>query len=220
MMVVDASVAVKWFLPEIGEDLAQRLLTDRKPLTAPALIRVEVAAAITRKARLSEISAHEADMAVGLWFQSLIDGVVTMVAGDQDLPEAVRLALALKHPLQDCLYLALARRLGARSSRPTRSLPQKHRRHTRTSVSFTGEPEQACYQAQSGFHIVLPYVKIVMYGKPPLLAPQDRPGLGRAIGRLADGSSPGGEDGALSKSSEAPVFRLRAAHGAANPGAA
>ena len=41
------------------------------------------------------------------------DGVIAPVPDQADLPRAVKLALALKRPLQDCLYLALAERLGA-----------------------------------------------------------------------------------------------------------
>ena len=113
MTVIDASVAVKWFLPEPGEDAAEQVLTAGEQLTAPALIRIEVAAAILRKARFNEIDQQEAQMATWLWFQVLVDGVVTLVPDEADLPEAVRAALALKHPLQDCLYLAVAKRLGA-----------------------------------------------------------------------------------------------------------
>jgi len=42
----------------------------------------------------------------------MADGVITLVPDEADLPRAVKLALALNHPLQDCLYLALAERLG------------------------------------------------------------------------------------------------------------
>ena len=44
MIVVDASVAVKWFYPEEREASAQRLIEGGERLLAPALIRVEVAA--------------------------------------------------------------------------------------------------------------------------------------------------------------------------------
>jgi predicted nucleic acid-binding protein len=113
LIVVDASVAVKWFLPEPGEAAAREVLAGGEKLMAPALIRVEVAAGITRKARLGEIENRDAARAVNLWFQALVDGVVTLVAGDTDLKEAAKLALLLRHPLQDCLYLALAIRLAA-----------------------------------------------------------------------------------------------------------
>lgn len=113
MIVVDASVAVKWLLPEPGEAAAQRLLGGGDSLLGPELIRVEVAAAIARKARFGEIDAQDAETAAELWLRAIADGVVTLVPDEADLPRALRLAIALNHPLQDCLYLALAERLGA-----------------------------------------------------------------------------------------------------------
>jgi len=113
MIVVDASVAVKWLLPEPGDKAAQRLLTGGEGLAGPALLGVEVAAAIARKARFGEIRARDAERAAELWFQTIADAVVVLVPDEADLPRAFKLALALNHPLQDCLYLALAERLGA-----------------------------------------------------------------------------------------------------------
>jgi len=113
MTVIDASVAVKWFLPEAGDEAAQQLLADGDELLAPALIQVEVAAAIARKARLKEIGKRDAQAAAELWFRSLANAVVNLVPDETDLPAAVKLSLALEHPVQDCLYLALAARLRA-----------------------------------------------------------------------------------------------------------
>lgn len=112
MTVVDASVAVKWLLPEAGDAAARSLLSSGERLFGPALIRVEVAAAIARKSRFGEIESRDVEAAVDLWFRAIADGVITLVPDEADLPRAVKLALALKHPLQDCLYLALAERLG------------------------------------------------------------------------------------------------------------
>ena len=111
MTVVDASVAVKWFLPEAGEAAASELLSMGVPLLAPALVRVEVAAAISRKVRFDEISLQDGEKAFHLWLQSLLDGLVTVVPDDSDLAGAWQLATQLRHPFQDCLYLALAIRL-------------------------------------------------------------------------------------------------------------
>jgi predicted nucleic acid-binding protein len=112
MTVVDASVAVKWFIPEAGAEVA-RGLANGGLLAAPALIRIEVAGAITRKVRFHEIDPREAELAVGAWFQSIANGVVALIPDEAHLPEAFRLALALQHPLQDCLYLAAAKHHGA-----------------------------------------------------------------------------------------------------------
>jgi len=113
MIVIDASVAVKWLLPESGDAAAQALLASEERLVAPSLIRTEVAAALARRARFGEIEPRDAGTAMGLWLQTLRDGVIGLVADEADLVTALRLAIELNHPLQGCLYLALAERLGA-----------------------------------------------------------------------------------------------------------
>jgi predicted nucleic acid-binding protein len=112
VIVIDASVAVKWLLPEVGSPAAEALLEGDERLMGPALIRVEVAAAIGRKVRFGEIETGDGESAVNLWFQSLNDGVITIVPDAHDLPRAWAICVALRHPLQDCLYLALSERLG------------------------------------------------------------------------------------------------------------
>ncbi len=113
MTVVDASVAVKWLLPEPGSDEAQGLLDSGENLAGPGLMAVEVAAALARKSRLKEIAPKDADAALELWLQSLADGLVEIVRDEADLRGAFRLARELNHQLQDCLYLALSERLQA-----------------------------------------------------------------------------------------------------------
>ena len=111
MTVVDASVAVKWFFPERGSSEANALLESGEALTAPALVRIEVFAAITGKVRLREILPTQARAACALWSGFLQSGVLSLVKeDDQILSVAVELALSIPHPLQDCLYLALAQR--------------------------------------------------------------------------------------------------------------
>jgi predicted nucleic acid-binding protein len=112
MIVVDASVAVKWFLPEHGAEAAHSLLLGHEKLVAPTLIRIEVAAAITRKVRLGELPVEDAEATCDLWLRALLRGVVTLRPDEDNLETAVKLALQIRHPLQDCLYLALAQRDG------------------------------------------------------------------------------------------------------------
>jgi hypothetical protein len=111
MIVVDASVAVKWFLPEADSDAAARLLEGGQKLVAPELIRIEVAAALTRRGRLGELTDSQVRATTEAWSDALADGVVILEENGTDLPRAIELALALRHPVQDCLYLALAGRL-------------------------------------------------------------------------------------------------------------
>lgn len=55
MVVLDASVPPKWFVPEDGSTEASSFLTSKQKLFAPALIRVEVAGELTRKVRNGEL---------------------------------------------------------------------------------------------------------------------------------------------------------------------
>ena len=50
MMIVDANVVVKWFVPEAGSREAIALQSGPHNLAAPSLIRTEVAGAICRAA--------------------------------------------------------------------------------------------------------------------------------------------------------------------------
>ncbi len=108
MIVVDASVSVKWFVPEPGADEAQQLLRGPDKLIAPSLIRIEVFAALTRKVRLQEMDVEDARSACGLWRRALESGALSLVPDQPYLPHAIELAMELRHPLQDCVYLAVA----------------------------------------------------------------------------------------------------------------
>jgi predicted nucleic acid-binding protein len=113
MIVVDASVAAKWFLFEGDTPHANALLGGTQKLVAPALIRVEVYAAITRRFRNGEAPEAEVRQGCRDWLAMIDEGVITLLPSEPDEAQAVELALRLKHPYQDCLYLALAERLRA-----------------------------------------------------------------------------------------------------------
>ena len=108
--VVDASVAVKWVVPEVLTDEAEQLLAGDEELVAPDLIEVEAANALWKKTVRREMSAAEADGALELLRES---GLVLRPTGPL-LPRAMRLAHRLGHPIYACVYLALAEREGAR----------------------------------------------------------------------------------------------------------
>lgn len=103
-IVIDASVALKWVLDEPGQDAADALLDQE--LVAPALWLVEAANALWRRSRRGEISDDEAEERLA----ELLNAPVTAVAIEEDLSAAIRLANRLRHPVYDCLYLALALR--------------------------------------------------------------------------------------------------------------
>ncbi len=114
MIVVDASVAVKWFIEEVSSQLADDLLTQSdKALVAPDFFAIEVAAALVRKANMDKANRSGAEAGLAAFTAMLDNGVVRLerIAAAR-IAAAARLALDLGHPLKDCLYLALAMELG------------------------------------------------------------------------------------------------------------
>ena len=107
--VVDASVAVKWLVAEVEADVAEELATGSHDLHAPRLMASEVANALWRKARTGEIERR----AAGILLADVQDMPVRWGADEILSANAARLALALDHPIYDCVYLALAHRIGA-----------------------------------------------------------------------------------------------------------
>ena len=102
--VVDASVAIKWFVPEIHSAAAVRLLDGDFMLAAPDLIGPELGNTIWKKVRRRELTPDEASEIVGA-FPKI--GVEIHPSGVL-LPSALDLAVALDRTVYDCLYLALA----------------------------------------------------------------------------------------------------------------
>jgi len=101
-MVVDASVAVKWVVPEVGSEAATDLLG--RELRAPTLWLAEAANALRKKSRRGEISESEARLRA----QDLADAPIEPIALPILLPSAMRLADELNHSIYDCFYLAAA----------------------------------------------------------------------------------------------------------------
>jgi len=107
-LVVDASVAVKWLVAEGDSDIAREMAAREEDLHAPRLMASEIANALWRKARLGEIGRGDA----GVMLAS-VPGMPVRWGGDEMIcADAVRLALALDRPVYDCVYLALAHRIG------------------------------------------------------------------------------------------------------------
>jgi len=71
MIVVDASIAAKWYLNELGSKEAAALLTSASVLIAPALVRIEVNGAILRRYREGLLSLERAREACDCGTQTL-----------------------------------------------------------------------------------------------------------------------------------------------------
>ena len=109
-LVVDASVAVKWFVPEQDSDVAARLTVSGEDLHAPRLLAAELGNALWRKARVGEMNSTEARARTA----SVPSMPIHWHADETICADAVRLAIAYDRPVYDFMYLALAQRLGAR----------------------------------------------------------------------------------------------------------
>lgn len=102
--VVDASVAIKWFIPEMHSKAAIRLHDSRYRLHVPALITLELGNVITKKIRRAELTRHEGEAIL----KELKHLPLQRHADDRLFPSAYDLALDTRQSLYDCLYLALA----------------------------------------------------------------------------------------------------------------
>ncbi len=100
--VVDASVAVKWIVKEEGSDRA-RLLSGAR-LEAPDLLFIECANILWKKTERHELNRRDAAARLEL----LLRAPVSVTASRALLDAALALALHLRRPIYDCVYLALA----------------------------------------------------------------------------------------------------------------
>lgn len=102
--VVDSSVAVKWYVAEQDSDLAATLLGVE--LAAPELIRAEVANALWKKVRKGEARQEQVTPALPHLAASVI-----LLPSDMLAEQALEVAFHLGHPVYDCFFLVLAKRL-------------------------------------------------------------------------------------------------------------
>ena len=108
--MVDASVAVKWVVPEHGSEDAVLLLTEGSDLFAPGHWLAEVATTLWAKSRLKGVLTREQAAERVLWFRDL--GIEETPIHDL-ITRATALSFELDLTVYDTLYLALAERLDA-----------------------------------------------------------------------------------------------------------
>jgi predicted nucleic acid-binding protein len=104
-VIVDASIAVKWWAPEADSAMAARLLEGDWRLVAPDLMAAEAANTWWDKYRQGEMGRADVETAVN----RLSAIGITWIPTARVLAPATRLALELHHPVYDCVYLATAR---------------------------------------------------------------------------------------------------------------
>jgi predicted nucleic acid-binding protein len=105
-LVVDASVVVKWFLPEVRAESALRLAASDRAFLAPELLGAEFANALWKKRLRGEVEGTAAAGILEHFRRVAIETFALMPL----LPSAFAIASAAGHSVYDCLYLALAER--------------------------------------------------------------------------------------------------------------
>jgi predicted nucleic acid-binding protein len=102
--VVDASVAIKWFVPEIHSDAALRARDGGYRLHIPAFMMLELGNVLAKKIRRMELTRSESDAIL----KELQHLPLQRHADERLFPAAYTLACETHRSLYDCLYLALA----------------------------------------------------------------------------------------------------------------
>ena len=110
MTVVDASVALKWFVRERGSAEARGLLADDADLEAPDLVIAELCDAVWRLARMGAIDGAACDIVAGET-RNLFRRIYPL---GPLAPRATVIARAVDRPVYDCFYIALAEQRASR----------------------------------------------------------------------------------------------------------
>ncbi len=109
MLVVDASIAARWFVPALAWPSATEVLEGGESLLAPELILAEVANTFWKAVRAECMTPEEMETALRVLPSFFVElrSIADLVA------EAAQLSVALSHPVYDCCYIALAQREAA-----------------------------------------------------------------------------------------------------------
>jgi predicted nucleic acid-binding protein len=107
--VVDASVVLKWFLPEsdsaAADFLLEKFLNDEVELIAPDLMLVETASALWKRVLVrKELSDQEAT----LIYRDLLTLPISLISSGTVSESAFSIALKHNHSVYDAIYCALA----------------------------------------------------------------------------------------------------------------
>ncbi len=107
MFVIDPSVVIKWFVPEVHTDAARRWLESSHEYVSPDLLFPEAGNVIWKKVRRGELTAGEGQRLAG----DLAGIAVEVIAMRGLLPDAHSLALSTGLTVYDAMYVTLAVRL-------------------------------------------------------------------------------------------------------------
>jgi predicted nucleic acid-binding protein len=128
-IVIDASVALKWVIDEEHHLAARRLVVLASRFTAPEIMLAEVANVLRKKVRRGELGQLQASVAI----DGIRKVIPTIEPAVRSAGRVLELAIALDHHAYDCVYLALAERLGGVLVTADRVLVDK-RRHAGLAI--------------------------------------------------------------------------------------
>lgn len=103
-MILDTSVLYDSLIDGARSPAARDLLSKTDDWTAPDLIGIEIASALTKAVRREEIDAMQAHRS----HADAKDLMPETVGSPPLIDRALALSLALGHPVPDCVFLALA----------------------------------------------------------------------------------------------------------------
>lgn len=107
VLVVDASVVIKWFIPEVHSAAARRLLEHNHQFLAPDLLFAEITNVIWKKVRSGQLTHAQGRRLTN----DLAKIAVETIPCRSLIDDAYLLASAAGRTVYDALYLALAVRL-------------------------------------------------------------------------------------------------------------
>ncbi len=103
-LVIDANIAAKWYLPEADSETAEMLFADGLEFHAPDFLATEFANIYWKHSVAGRTSldawrkaSRQLKKAIPYWHSD-----------EQLHDQALELAITHKHPIFDCIYLALA----------------------------------------------------------------------------------------------------------------
>jgi predicted nucleic acid-binding protein len=114
MIVVDASVALKWFFEEQAVAAADDLLINHSgQMRVPDVFVSEVLGALVREANADKVRAPEIRRLIAQFFVLQRENKFTVLSMMAAYPRVTDIAIEMGHPIKDCIYLALAEALEA-----------------------------------------------------------------------------------------------------------
>ncbi|WP_233258251.1 type II toxin-antitoxin system VapC family toxin [[Phormidium] sp. ETS-05] len=102
--VVDASVAIKWVVPEIHSAAALRLRKPDYELIVPDFFFPEIGNILWKRVRRGESTQESAQEDL----TALMELTLNMQPSLSLMPQALEIAVRIEQAVYDCVYLALA----------------------------------------------------------------------------------------------------------------